>query len=683
MKKKTIILTLILLFMGMSITQFMPNLMPLKIKAEPSQIEEVFYEDFNDPVPQNGWDFAHQNFFSTSTQIKREGSSLQVTPSPYGERYYDGVQYYQSFSHGSIEGWVYCKYTWQLYPSFWLRTTNIDSNDEYCSFDYGYAVYLYKDHIKLRAYLSGNWQPTYASYDLGSYIQNKWWHVKFEAIHNVLKVWISNSENLPANPQITYDLSNEGYIIKSGKAGISARTSTFSFYKTYFDEVTIRKISYIGDTINPNVLILDPLNGDTLEYPMNVQTYTSDNFGVAGVNFYLDGEFEHGDAIYPFEWSSDLRCYSEGTHTITAEAYDFSGNTKTYTITVTFNHLDAIVIVEEELWDSSQDLRDAITTYKQDLIAEGFDIIPFDETFTTAENLRYQLLIYHMAYDIDGIVLIGDLPYARFVKNDDIFICDLFLMDVDGTWTDSNSDGIYDSHTAETGDIEPEFFLGRIDASKRTYRKKIGSRDMTEIEEIIDLLGRIHSYRNGGISRTDRSLFFMDDDWSEYVWETWLWQAYSDHEEIRPPNGITTAANWMNQLTNDYEWAHLCAHSTPTWHGFSDANGNDEGKVTALDIHNIKPTFNFYNLFCCDAADYRENDCLAVTYLFSSDYSVAVIGSTKSGGMVEGYTFYSSIGTGYNLGYSLYRWFYAMVNNEDFVGWAYGMCILGDPFLTI
>jgi len=86
-------------------------------------------------------------------------------------------------------------------------------------------------------------------------------------------------------------------------------------------------------------------------------------------------------------------------------------------------------------------------------------------------DFKNALSIRHLDYNINGAVLIGDLSVEWYHHENDFdgspseFPCDLLLMDLDGTWSDSDSDGMYDSHVDGIGDTAPEIYVGRIDAS--------------------------------------------------------------------------------------------------------------------------------------------------------------------------------------------------------------------------
>lgn len=75
-------------------------------------------------------------------------------------------------------------------------------------------------------------------------------------------------------------------------------------------------------------------------------------------------------------------------------------------------------------------------------------------------------LITSNATNLNGVVLIGDIIAAWYeIQNDHnkheyrTWPCDLYYMDLDGSWEDGDGNGIYDTHT---GKVQPEIFVGRI-----------------------------------------------------------------------------------------------------------------------------------------------------------------------------------------------------------------------------
>ena len=349
------------------------------------------------------------------------------------------------------------------------------------------------------------------------------------------------------------------------------------------------------------------------------------------------------------------------------------------------------MFVENTLWGSSA-IKSAVNQYRLDLNNTGYQTILHTSSVANVTYLKQLLDLYWSTYQISGAILIGNFPYAQFYHAGsanfaaETFICDLFLMDLDGTWIDGPTpDGILDTHFGAPGDIYPEIFIGRIDASQRT----LGG--LTNEQNILNLLGRIHNYRTGGISRSHKALTYIDDDWQAYAngtydnWPNWLQNPYPTRTDIHTPTTYTNDTDWLNRLTQDYEWTHLCVHSgsSPSQHYFG-PGGSGEGTVTATQIHNTKPAFNFYNLFCCKGADWTQTDCLASTYLFSSLYSLCVVGTTKTGGMIGGSNFYSNLAQNETIGNSFKNWFQGITGySSEYMGWFYGMTLFGDPTLQI
>ncbi|MCA9324689.1 fibronectin type III domain-containing protein [Candidatus Saccharibacteria bacterium] len=95
-----------------------------------------------------------------------------------------------------------------------------------------------------------------------------------------------------------------------------------------------------ADTTAPTVSMTAPSNSSTVTGTVNVTASASDNVGVAGVQFKLDGNnLGTEDTSSPYSVSWNTTGTSNGSHTLTAVARDAAGNTKTATtITVTVNN---------------------------------------------------------------------------------------------------------------------------------------------------------------------------------------------------------------------------------------------------------------------------------------------------------------------------------------------------------
>lgn len=320
--------------------------------------------------------------------------------------------------------------------------------------------------------------------------------------------------------------------------------------------------------------------------------------------------------------------------------------------------------------------------YVADIMAEGYDVTTFLWTAGTAEDLKSHIITNSL--DLLGCVLVGDLPCAWYEIEDDFstygykdFPCDLFLMDLDGDWRDDNSTapmqaGVYDIHEAGTGDVGPEIFIGRIDASMMT--------NDTEINHLNNYFDKLHDFYTGAMTPTDYGLTYTEDDWAASVsFTNDIASAYPNKDDILAPN--TDRDDYRDNRLDvpDYEFIQLACHSSPTHHAFT-----RNGSLTSNAIMGIPPQALIYNLFCCSALRFTTNDFLGGAYIFNaSTTSLATIGSTKTGAMLVFYAFYDQLGMGKSMGQSFKEWFEALAPYSfSEICWHYGMTIIGDPLIA-
>jgi hypothetical protein len=85
-----------------------------------------------------------------------------------------------------------------------------------------------------------------------------------------------------------------------------------------------------SDTTAPTVSLTAPTAGATVSGNITVSANASDNVGVSGVQFKLDGNnLQSEDITSPYSISWDSTTTANGTHTLTAVARDAAGNTTT------------------------------------------------------------------------------------------------------------------------------------------------------------------------------------------------------------------------------------------------------------------------------------------------------------------------------------------------------------------
>ena len=346
------------------------------------------------------------------------------------------------------------------------------------------------------------------------------------------------------------------------------------------------------------------------------------------------------------------------------------------------------VIVQPVLYSN---LSSYITRYMQDLQSAGFEPELHTEGWANAAAVR-TLLISGYARGMQGAVLVGNIPYARYEIANDFyeygycnFPIDLYYMDLDGKWTDGSPlNGIFDGHSAGSGDIQADIWVGRIYASSVTIPGQ------TETSLVQNYLDRNHAYRMGNISLLNRSLVYVDDDWEPYAdeWSGDVGLRYSDRTTVKDIE-TTTCTDYKTRFDDNYDWIALFSHSADYYHAMKYSGGSSWDYCMNYEISSANPVAHFYNLFCCHGGNYSysaDQGYLAGHYVFSQN-GLGAIGSTKTGSMLNFADFYTPLGSGNTLGEAFLQWF--ALNGETGAGnqsesrsWFYGMTLIGDPTLV-
>jgi regulation of enolase protein 1 (concanavalin A-like superfamily) len=122
--------------------------------------------------------------------------------------------------------------------------------------------------------------------------------------------------------------------------GISVNSAQTGIWATAdFDNVSVTGGGTGGDTTPPDVVVTAPAAGAIVSGSVTVRATATDNAGVAGVQFRVDGTAlgsEDTSAPYEVPWNTTL--LANGSHALSAEARDLAGNRRTATITVTVSN---------------------------------------------------------------------------------------------------------------------------------------------------------------------------------------------------------------------------------------------------------------------------------------------------------------------------------------------------------
>ncbi len=320
------------------------------------------------------------------------------------------------------------------------------------------------------------------------------------------------------------------------------------------------------------------------------------------------------------------------------------------------------LIVNAEIYP---DLIPEINQFTEDLQNEGYSV-----RIDTIRGLSPTALRNYLSSisNLKGAIFIGEVPVAwceSYGFGVEEYPIDLYFMDLNGNWLDSDNDGKFDGHT---GDVNPEIWVGRLSARSLIWD--------SEVRLLKIYFRKNHLYRTGNLSLPRRALSYVDDDWQGFG-DCSLSLVYSDVTVVELPDQ-TTAADYRNRLTEGYEWIQVCAHSSPWGHTFAIPSGYS-GTVSNSEIFALQPSALFLNLFACSGTRFVEENYSAGWYIFQDPYGLLAVGSSKVGSMLYFSDFYRPLGRDSSIGSAFKSWF--TINGQRSRPWFYGLNILGDPTL--
>ncbi|MFX1256385.1 MAG: hypothetical protein ACFFAN_00855 [Promethearchaeota archaeon] len=352
----------------------------------------------------------------------------------------------------------------------------------------------------------------------------------------------------------------------------------------------------------------------------------------------------------------------------------------------------------------------SVAQYESDIQTQGYTTSLIGWTSLSVIALKAQITNDYNSKGLKGAVLIGEMPYAIARGRDPYnnfydYPCDLYLMDLDGSWTDLNGNGVYDldwqqnpfpfEHSNGTGDDTPEIWIARIG----NYTKNPGYNYANELNSYFSRNFDLRHIQTLTY-RPHKALLYIDDDWtsltSEYVsnFTAYTGSELDVYNDTAPllTNSIQFMSNLTNPLFNPsfvyYELVHLMVHSWPYQHQFGPSGSGSQGFLTWNDVQTNNTEPLFYNLFACYACNYTSWNNLGTQYLLTGD-TITVVGCARSGGMSCYQPFYDSLKAGKIFGEAFKDWFHNTELKQVFATppshWheVYGMVMLGDPLATI
>ncbi len=233
-----------------------------------------------------------------------------------------------------------------------------------------------------------------------------------------------------------------------------------------------------------------------------------------------------------------------------------SGPPEFTTILATSGRLgaDISILVDASLYPN---INTALDQYLIDLQTDGHTVFLSTVSGGSPVDIK-DWVIERCNAGSEGFVFVGDITSAWAEVSGDQFPCDLFYMDLDGTWQDNNSDGVYEVHTAGSGDMAPEVYIGRLYAHSLTYD--------TEASMVNGYFDKAHDYRLNLLTQPWRGLEYVEEDWFDMAVNLDL--VYNDSLTRYDYGYYTTGADYLNQMDLGQHFVTVCAHSYSGGHHF-------------------------------------------------------------------------------------------------------------------
>ena len=430
----------------------------------------------------------------------------------------------------------------------------------------------------------------------------------------------------------------------------------------------------------------------------SMKSYSDEIDTIAAINALVTDSLEEIETLYYERTLKHERVSNFIDTSYVFSGLDFSHNS-ILMLTSEISEDSSILIVVDNVTLDSLSLH--IFRYASD-IYYGTNYNVYIEGVSNASHVQVKDLILSYQNRLAGVVLIGDIADAKYEQRYkgkySFWPCDLYYMDLDGLWRDekdsSNNampNGIYEKHE---GRVNPDIFVGRI-----STMGVLGS-DSYKMQLMRKYFNKNHDYWLGMRNiNNHRALTYVEYPWRESKDQLKGIESLfgADGYDAKKYGDDGFGKNqYVSFIQSDqYDFIQLCAHSGPTSHWFStnfdsiDVYGDE---IHSYQIFNISTNPIGFSLFSCQACNwtfkkfaYRQID-ICDAYIYNNGNTLFVVGSTKSGGMLETKNFYTPLGEGACVGNAFKHWFIqASGNSHDSydIHWFYGMCVIGDPLISM
>ena len=318
-----------------------------------------------------------------------------------------------------------------------------------------------------------------------------------------------------------------------------------------------------------------------------------------------------------------------------------------------------LIIVNSGIYSS---ISSSIASFKAKLSAEGYNVFEIKSWVKTKKGdgiaaADIRKYIKDRKEGLKGVILIGNLPYAKFKKSaSSIFSTDLFYMDLDGDWT---LNGNY--YTAHSGNTNPEIWVSRLTANTIS-----GSSESVFLKNYFN---KNINYRSQGLASNGKGLSYSDKRPS-------LSKLFGSAKA----DSISNKTKYKEKYKENYGLLHFAGTGSSNCKTITFASGGTADKTSAKESKSL-----FYNLLdVSKIGSFKQSNYLSGHYLFNNDYCLAVLANSSSNrpSFSSDETLYNSLyadGDGTKpLGDAFLAWLKENLSTSN-----YGLLILGDGTLTM
>lgn len=247
-----------------------------------------------------------------------------------------------------------------------------------------------------------------------------------------------------------------------------------------------------------------------------------------------------------------------------------------------------------------------------------FDVMIYNGSWSDPSEVRTEIQAIHSAYNVCGAILVGDIPISYYRTGETpygvrTFPTDLYYMDLDGVWTDDNSDWIFENRSDPEG---VDIWVSRL---------KPPESNITLLEDYFD---KNHLYRSTPIDKHNALVFEDAGDPFGPMRVEVLKTIYNETDiVVIYMENETTKSNYINALKNGYEALWMSSHGAPTAEFILEPNGT----YSHFRWHDAKSIVNgsvFYLLHNCEVGRYDVENYLAGWYIFGNSNGLVALAST-------------------------------------------------------